>query len=118
MVNSICYSGTHDNLTLAQWLDEESEETVQKAVKYLGLNKEEGYIRGILRGGMSSVSRLFVAQLQDWLELGAESRMNAPGALSTSNWSWRLTELPDEKLADEILEMTKRYARTGEPTHA
>ena len=118
VVNSICYSGTHDNLTLAQWLDEESEETVQKAVKYLGLNKEEGYIRGILRGGMSSVSRLFVAQLQDWLELGAESRMNAPGALSTSNWSWRLTELPDEKLADEILEMTKRYARTGEPTHA
>ncbi|MBR6378113.1 MAG: 4-alpha-glucanotransferase, partial [Oscillospiraceae bacterium] len=118
VVNSICYSGTHDNLTLAQWLDEESEETIQKAVKYLGLNKEEGYIRGILRGGMSSVSRLFVAQLQDWLELGAEARMNAPGALSTANWSWRLRELPDQKLAAEIYEMTKRYARTGEPTHA
>ena len=116
--NSVCYIGTHDNLTLAQWLAEESEETVAKAVKYLALTKEEGYIRGFLRSGMGSVSRIFVAQMQDWLELGAEARMNAPGALSTSNWSWRLTELPDDKLAAEILEMTERYARTGEPVHA
>ena len=96
----------------------EEEETVKKAVKYLGLNRQEGYIRGFLRAGMSSVSKLFVAQMQDWLELGAEARMNAPGALSTSNWSWRLKELPDEALAAEILEMTQRYARTGEPVHA
>ena len=116
--NSVCYIGTHDNLTLAQWLAEESEETVDKAVKYLGLTEQEGYIRGFLRAGMSSVSRIFVAQMQDWLELGAEARMNAPGALSTANWSWRLTELPGEALAQEILEMTKRYARTGEPVHA
>ena len=116
--NSICYIGTHDNLTLAQWLAEESEETVEKAVKYLALTKEEGYIRGFLRAGMGSVSRIFVAQMQDWLELGAEARMNAPGALSSSNWSWRLKELPVDKLAAEILEMTKRYSRTGEPVHA
>ena len=116
--NSICYIGTHDNLTLAQWLAEESEETVEKAVKYLALTKEEGYIRGFLRAGMGSVSRIFVAQMQDWLELGAEARMNAPGALSSSNWSWRLKELPGDKLAAEILEMTKRYSRTGEPVHA
>ena len=118
VVNCVCYTGTHDNLTLAQWLATESEETVGKAVKYLGLNVTEGYCRGMIRGGMSSVARIFVAQLQDWLELGAEARMNAPGELSTGNWSWRLTELPDDELAAEILEMTQRYARTGEPTHA
>ena len=67
---------------------------------------------------MGSVARIFIAQMQDWLELGAEARMNAPGGLSTANWSWRLKELPDEKLAAEILEMTERYARTGEPVHA
>ena len=91
---------------------------MSKAVKYLGLSRDEGYIRGMIRGGMSSVARLFVAQLQDWLELGAEARMNAPGELSPKNWSWRLTELPSPELAAEILEMTQRYARTGEPTHA
>ena len=110
-VNATCYTGTHDNLTLAQWLAEESEETVEKAVKYLGLNREEGYIRGIIRGGMSSVARIFVAQMQDWLELGAEARMNAPGELSPMNWSWRLTEMPTAELAGEIREMTRRYAR-------
>ena len=116
--NSICYLGTHDNLTLAQWLAEESPETVEKAVKYLGLNQSEGYIRGFLRAGMSSVSRIFVAQMQDWLELGGEARMNAPGELSSKNWSWRLTALPGPELAAEILEMTQRYARRGEPVHA
>ena len=67
----------------------------------------------MIRGGMSTVARIFICQLQDWLELGAEARMNAPGALSASNWSWRLTALPEEALAEEIREMTTRYARTG-----
>ena len=111
--NSVCYIGTHDNLTLRQWLDEESEETVGKAVRYLGLNAEEGFLRGMIRGAMSSVSRLFIAQMQDWLGLGAEARMNAPGELNAKNWSWRLPELPGNDLADEIFTMTKRYARSG-----
>ena len=118
IVNSVCYTGTHDNMTLAQWLETESAETVDRAVNYLGLNREEGYIRGMLRAGMGSVSRLFISQLQDWLELGAAGRMNAPGEQSSSNWSWRLTELPSAALAAEILEMTRLYARTGEQTHA
>ena len=112
--NCICYSGTHDNLTLAQWFEEENPEALEKCVKYLGLNKQEGYIRGVIRGGMSSVAKLFVAQMQDWLELGAEARMNAPGALSTSNWSWRLVRMPSAKLAKEIFELTALYERLGE----
>ncbi len=117
-VNSVCYTGTHDNLTLAQWLAEESAQTVGSAVRYLGLNREEGCARGMLRAGMSSVCRLFVAQMQDWLELGAEARMNAPGVMGAQNWSWRLTAMPDAALAAEIFEMTERYARKGEQHHA
>ena len=67
---------------------------------------------------MSSVARLFVAQMQDWLEIGAEGRMNAPGALSAQNWSWRLDKLPDNDLADEIFMITKRYSRLGVENHA
>ena len=63
---------------------------------------------------MGSVARLFVSQMQDWLELGAESRMNTPGLLSTMNWSWRLTEMPSEELAEEILAMTRRYGRCAQ----
>ncbi|MBQ1371473.1 MAG: 4-alpha-glucanotransferase [Oscillospiraceae bacterium] len=117
-VNSICYTGTHDNQTLAQWLAEESEESIRRAADYLGLNEAEGFARGMLRGGLSSVSRIFIAQMQDWLELGGEARMNTPGSLGPQNWSWRLRELPDAALAAEILNLTKRYGRTGNRNHA
>ncbi len=111
--NAVCYTGTHDNQTLAQWYDELEQDARAFTDAYLGLNETEGPLRGILRGGMSTVCRLFVAQLQDWLGIGAEGRMNTPGELTNKNWSWRLTELPGPELADEIYEMTERYARLG-----
>lgn len=83
-VDSVCYTGTHDNVTLKQWFDEAAPEDVACAKAYLGLNREEGYIRGMIRGCMGSVSRLCVVQMQDYLELGKEARMNFPGTLSSA----------------------------------
>ena len=39
---------------------------------------------------MASVADTFIAQMQDYLQLGAETRMNVPGTVSTDNWSWRV----------------------------
>ena len=110
--NCICYTGTHDNATLAQWLGDAKGDDVAYAKQYLGLNDEEGYVNGIIRGGMSSVADLFVAQMQDWLALGGESRMNVPGVLGHGNWCWRMLPgaLTDE-LADHIAAMTAMYSR-------
>ena len=58
---------------------------------YLGLNEREGFHWGMIRGGMSSVALLFVAQMQDYLGLGAESRMNTPNTLGC-NWQWRMQQ--------------------------
>jgi 4-alpha-glucanotransferase len=109
--NCICYTGTHDNTTLAAWRDEADPDDVAFADEYLGLNDEEGRNIGMIRGGMSSVAVLFVAQLQDWLNTGAESRINTPGKLG-GNWLWRLQkdELPDD-LAEKIARMTRNYGR-------
>ena len=41
-INSVVYSGTHDNLTLKQWFDEAAAEDVRAAYDYLGLNEQEG----------------------------------------------------------------------------
>ena len=82
------------------------------AVRYLGLNREEGYCWGMLRGGMGSVADLFLCQMQDLLGLGAESRMNTPGLLGNGNWQWRM--LPGcltEDLAARLREMTRIYGR-------
>ncbi len=77
--NCICYTGTHDNSPLALWRQEADPADIAFAKEYLGLNDEEGADRGIIRGGMSSVAKLFVAQMQDYLELGAGHRTNEPG---------------------------------------
>ena len=111
-VNSVCYSGTHDNLTLKQWLQEADPRDVEAARSYLGLNQEEGPVTGLIRGCMGSVSRLCVIQMQDYLELDGSARMNFPGTLSDRNWTWRA--LPGSltpQLADRIRATTQRYGR-------
>ena len=109
--NCVCYTGTHDNAPLAEWFETGDKKEIAHAKKYLGLNKEEGYNFGVIRGGMGSVAKLFVAQMQDYLELGKHNRMNTPGVAS-GNWEWRM--LPGEdsaKLAEKIAEMTRLYGR-------
>lgn len=111
-VNSVCYSGTHDNLTLVQWLQEAAAEDVEMAKAYLGLNEEEGLVRGMIRGCMGSVSKLCVIQMQDYLELGSSARMNFPGTLSANNWTWRAHNgFITEALIKRIFETTQRYGR-------
>ena len=110
--NSVCYSGTHDNLTLVQWFEEASAEDVTWAKAYLGLNQEEGYVWGMIRACMSCVSRLCVIQMQDYLELDGSSRMNFPGTLSGNNWSWRAKDgFITEELTKKIRAATERYER-------
>ncbi len=111
-VNSVCYSGTHDNPTTRQWFDDASAADIQAAKEYLGLSESEGLVWGMIRGCMSSVSRLCVIQMQDYLELGAQARMNCPGILSGNNWVWRAQEgFFTPELTRKIHDMTKRYGR-------
>lgn len=109
--NSVCYAGTHDNDTLLGWMSNANPEDIKRAVDYLGLNELEGRVRGVLRSGMATVSNLFVAQMQDWLELGTEARMNTPGR-PEGNWQWRMKkDLLTSALSAEIARMTIRYNR-------
>src|SRR5699024_3243985 len=87
--NCVCYVGTHDNETAMQWYKKISRDDARFARRYLGLNSREGVNWGLIRGGMSSVAELFVAQMSDFLGLGAEARINEPGT-PTGNWRWRL----------------------------
>ena len=110
--HSVCYSGTHDNLTLVQWLHEAAPEDIAMAREYLGLSEEEGLVTGLIRGCMGSVSDLCVVQMQDYLELGGEARMNFPGTLSSANWTWRAKEgFLTEELTRRIRNTTELYGR-------
>lgn len=109
--NCICYTGTHDNTTLVGWKKEADPKDLLKAEKYLGLNSREGFVRGMIRGGMASTADIFIAQMQDWLELDETARINTPGLLG-GNWKWRMKSgLLSKKLAKEISELTALYGR-------
>lgn len=110
--DSVCYTGTHDNLTLRQWFDTASPEAVEYARAYMGLTAAEGDVRGTVRTAMASVSGLCVIPMQDWLGLGAGARMNFPGTLSDSNWTWRIKDgIMSDNLAEEIRRVTALYGR-------
>ncbi len=111
--NCVCYAGTHDNDTLLGWLEKISPQDKQMAVDYLGLNDAEGYVWGLIRGGMSSVATLFVAQMQDYLQLNNTARMNTPGK-PDGNWLWRMEpHQTTPELAQKIARMTQLYNRTN-----
>ena len=65
----------------------------------------------MIRCGMGTVARIFMAQMQDYLGLGREAVTNQPGTLC-GNWQWRL--LPGQawpELADRIRALTRLYER-------
>ena len=109
--NCVCYPGTHDNAPVMGWRQEAKPEEVAFAKRYLGLNEEEGFHWGFLRGGLSSPADLFVAQMQDYLGLGSEARTNTPG-LPLGNWRWRLTaDALTPELAERMHESARIYGR-------
>ena len=109
--NSVCYIGTHDNAPVIAWRAEAAPGEVERASEYLALTESEGFHIGMLRGGMASVCSLFIAQMQDWLALGAESRTNTPGTLG-GNWAWRLAPgCCTPQLASRIRRMSALYGR-------
>jgi len=110
--NSVVYTGTHDNMTMRQWFETASEDAVEYAKEYLGLHEDEGLVFGTIRAAMASVSDMCIIQMPDWLNLGGEARMNFPGTLSDSNWTWRAEDgIMSKDLAKKIYNMTKLYGR-------
>ena len=110
--NSVCYTGTHDNMTMRQWFETASEDAVAYATEYMALSEQEGLVWGVIRTAMSSVSDLCVIPMQDLLNLGAEARMNFPGTMTGANWTWRaLDGFTGNGLAERICNMTRLYGR-------
>lgn len=109
--NSVCYTTTHDNCPLVQWEEEADEEDIAFARKYLSIREDEPFHWGVIRGGMGSVARLFVAQMQDYLGLGKGHAMNCPGTV-TGNWQWRMLKGEiNDKLAARIRDLAETYGR-------
>lgn len=109
--NCIAYTGTHDNDTVNGWLEAVDGEDKEFAIKYCKLDETEGYNWGLIRTAWASTAYLAIAQMQDFLGLGSEARMNIPSTLG-GNWVWRVRpEMLSDELAEKIADITLLYRR-------
>ncbi|MCA2998646.1 MAG: 4-alpha-glucanotransferase [Rhodocyclaceae bacterium] len=86
-VNSVAYTGTHDNDTALGWWTHTNERERVFAGSYLAAGGHDIHW-AMIRAACNSVSIAVVFPLQDVLGLGSSHRMNVPGTLD-DNWSWR-----------------------------
>ncbi len=110
--NSVCYTGTHDNMPLKQWFAEEAPAVTARALEFMG--DCQNPVWGMIRMAFASVADISIVQLQDFLELGGEGRMNFPGTAS-GNWTWRARPefLQNDALSERIKSLTRIYGRLG-----
>ena len=110
--NSVCYTGMHDHNTLVGWEKEISEKDRKLAEEYLGLKPGDDLVWPMIRAGLASVSKIFIAQMQDYLELDSDARMNRPGINDGNNWRWRCTkEMISDDLALKLQKLSELYGR-------
>ena len=113
--NALCYTGTHDNDTLHGWYRTARPEETEFAETFLTVTGEDAVCEAVLRAGQGSVAKYFIAQLQDYLGLGSEGRINVPGTVGDGNWSFRLPEgVFTPELAERIRALTALYGRCPE----
>jgi 4-alpha-glucanotransferase len=110
---SVAYTGTHDNPTIAEWwaaADEHVRAAVDATAAEAGIDEPEPH-RRLVRLALSSRAALAVVPAQDLLGLGAEGRFNTPGT-AHGNWEWRLEPgALDARLARWLREATEEAGR-------
>jgi 4-alpha-glucanotransferase len=107
-INSVCYTGTHDNDTTLGWFrgspgDLRSEEEIKRAQNTIlavtGGSAETVHM-DLIRIAFSTAACIAIAPMQDFLGLGSEARINTPG-VAGDNWRWRVL---DGQVTDDLCE--------------
>ena len=89
-VDTVAYTGTHDNDTTQGWWSTIEAETRAAVETYVGpVNGKP--VWPLIRAVEGSVAQLAVAPASDLLELDSTARMNTP-AVGAGNWGWRAPE--------------------------
>lgn len=105
------YTSTHDSSTASGWAEKLGGDTLKFCMSYMNITDKKDIPDGLLRAAWSSIADTAIAQPQDFLGLGDETRINVPGTLGL-NWRWRLSrEDLSFAFSDKLLSLTKTYNR-------
>ncbi len=102
--DTVVYTGTHDNDTTVGWFSNLDADTRRWVLEQLGASEDDAahIAWRLIETAYATAGHLAIAPLQDYLELGAEARMNRPGH-ADGNWRWQFAwEQIPERLSSEI----------------
>lgn len=102
-INSVVYTGTHDNDTSLAWYQSMSPEVRSSIDDELGQNNMT-MPWSLIDYTMASVAKLVIIPMQDILALGAGHRLNTPGTVG-NNWTWQFSW---QQLSDDLPERLHR----------
>ncbi len=111
--NCVVYSGTHDSHTTAQWYEtlEKGSEAEKRLRKECKKGPNESMTDAIIRLALNSIAKYVIIPLGDYMNLGAEARINEPSTLG-GNWDWRVdADYDTEKLRKKITRLTAKSGR-------
>lgn len=122
--NCVVYTGTHDNATFVEYLEDLDEEAREDFYEDLALEcdkwgvefKKHGIkeaTEAVVQLAYNSDANFVIMPLQDLFMMGRECRINHPGTLGNWNWSWRLsrgylTDNKAKKIAKMVVKSGKR----------
>ena len=111
--NSVAYTGTHDNETIAGWWKSIMAKERKLARDYLCDNytPDKELHKCFISLVMRSSAKLCVIPMQDYMGLDNSCRMNQPSTVG-KNWKWRIRRRElTAKLQKEIHGIALRYGR-------
>lgn len=107
--NYVVYTGTHDNDTTIGWFEKASDWEKEHFYQYI--EHPCGCVSwDMIDLAMSTKAETCIIQMQDYLVLGSECRINTPGTIDV-NWKWRMLEMPSHALLNSIYKITSKYNR-------
>ena len=112
-LNSVVYTGTHDNNTLMGWYEQElGREGRKRLSEYADKNiRKSGSHWELIKMAFASPARISIIPMQDYLGLGRNARMNTPST-SRGNWIWKMKDqVIDKTISDRITRFTVMYNR-------
>lgn len=112
-INSVVYTGTHDNDTSLGWYQTLNEAQKDRLATYFEQHHiPDSMPQALVKLALMTQAKLAVIPMQDILGLDGDARMNTPGTID-HNWQWRfqwsqlLAPLVQKFFEDIIL--TNRY---------
>jgi 4-alpha-glucanotransferase len=112
-VNSVVYTGTHDNDTTLGWYRQAEPNVIAHLRHYLN-NESPDMPKALIDIVMQSRGYLAIIPMQDVMGLDSDCRMNTPGTI-VNNWSWHFEW--DQLTMAHQLALRETVKASGRSTH-